>query len=84
MAQQVGGVARRQGGGVVTDDGHAVPDGVVPSGVSAEVFPAPAFVHVAVGADDEAEGATMLLMLINFVTDMKSILGKNTAHIKWR
>lgn len=55
MAQQVHSITRRQGGGVVTDDGHAIPDIIVPPGVCAEVSPTSAFVDVTIRANNKAE-----------------------------
>lgn len=49
----------RQGGSVITDDRHAVPDGVVSPGVCAKVVPTSAFIDVAVGANHKAEGTKM-------------------------
>lgn len=60
MAQQVHGVARRQGGSVVTNDWHAVPNGIVPPGVSAEVVPTSAFIDVAIRTDYKAEGTKIV------------------------
>lgn len=65
MAQQVHGMARRQGGSVVTDDWHAVADGIVPPGVCAEVVPTSAFIDVAVRADHKAEGTKTVQGIIN-------------------
>lgn len=56
MAHQIHGMARRQGGSVVTNDWHAIPDVIVTPGVSAELVPTSAFIDVAIRADHKAEG----------------------------
>lgn len=55
MAQQIHSIARRQGGGVVTDDGHTIPDTIVPPGVCAEESPTSALVDVTIRANNKAE-----------------------------
>jgi len=70
MAQQVQGMARRKCGSVVTNDWHAVPDGIVPSGVCPEVFPTSAFIDVAVRAHHEAEGTNLVDVEIKIGSDI--------------
>lgn len=55
MAQQVHGMARWQGGSVVTNDRHTIPNAIVPPGVCAKVVPTSALIYVAIRADHKAE-----------------------------
>lgn len=60
MAQQVHSMAGWQGGSVVTDDWHPIPNVIAPLGVRAKMFPTSAFIDVAIGANHEAEDTYMI------------------------
>ncbi len=65
MAQEVHGMTRRQGGSVVTNDWHAVPDVIASPGVCAAVVPTSAFIDVAIRTNHKAEGTKIVQHMIN-------------------
>lgn len=79
MAQQVDGMAGWWGGSVVTNDWHAVPNGIVPPGVCAKVVPTSAFVYVAVRADHKA--VCYVAPITNFL--METLHGSHVARAAW-